>query len=247
MAKDIWSLLRKRYPEDQYALMAEVRDKAGHYASRSADFIAVGLWPSRGLAINGIELKSFRSDWLNELKRPAKAENIYQYCDYFWLLTADDTIAKIEEIPQTWGWLVINGSRIIQKKDAPKLEPKPVSKHFMAAMLKRASSKYGWIHKDSIKVEIDAAYERGKTEDQTASINVQRDLDALRNSVKEFTDASGIKLPDRSWWEESKNIGSAVKFIKDGGSEKLKKELLNLQSSAKDILENITKGIKALE
>lgn len=247
MGKDVWSILRKRYPEEQYALMAEVRDKAGHYASRSADFIAVGLWPSRGLAVNGIELKSFRGDWLNELKKPAKAENIYQYCDYFWLLTEDDTIAKIEEIPATWGWLVIKGNRIIQKKDAPKLDPKPVSKHFMAAMLKRASDKGGWIRKDSIQEEIDASYRRGKTEDESSSIRVQRELDNIREVVKQFTEASGIALPDRSWFEHPRDIGHAVKFIRDGGAEKVKKQLLELESSAKEILENITKGIKSID
>jgi hypothetical protein len=80
----VFEILRKRFPENEYALMAEVRDKAGFDASRSADYIAVNLWPSRGLSVNGIELKSFRSDWLSELRKPEKAEKIFQYCDYFW-------------------------------------------------------------------------------------------------------------------------------------------------------------------
>src|SRR3990167_200745 len=93
----IWNILRKHFPENEYALMAEVRDRAGFHASRSADFIAVNLYPSRGLAVNGIELKSHRGDWLGELKNPKKAENIFQYCDHFWLLTADESVARIEE------------------------------------------------------------------------------------------------------------------------------------------------------
>ena len=67
--KNIYSIIRKRYPENEFVLMEEVSDAAGFSRSRSADYIAVGLWPSRGLYINGIELKSFRSDWLSELKK----------------------------------------------------------------------------------------------------------------------------------------------------------------------------------
>lgn len=248
MANNAWVTLRKRYPADQYALMAEVRDKAGHYASCSADFIAVGLWPSRGLAVNGIELKSFRGDWLNELKKPAKAENIFQYCDYFWLLTTDDTIAKMEEIPATWGWLVIKGNRIIQKKDAPKLEPKPVSKHFMAAMLKRASDKTQWVHVDSLEDEINIRVENAKGNSGRTIIELTKELESLRTQIREFNEASGIELRDERWYgPSSTKIGAAVKFIQDGGSERIKKELANLQIEAKSIVSKIESGIKALE
>lgn len=40
---DIYTLLRKKFPEREYALMEEVRDKAGFNASRSADFVLMNL------------------------------------------------------------------------------------------------------------------------------------------------------------------------------------------------------------
>ena len=155
--KDIWAILRKRFSESQYALMAEVSDAAGYSRSRSADFVAVGLWPSRGLSITGFELKSNRSDWLSELKKPQKAENIFQYCHYWYLLTDGETIAKLEEIPENWGWLNIVGEKTVIKKEAPKLSPKPASNHVLAAMLKRAASTDGFIRKSEVQNEIDAA------------------------------------------------------------------------------------------
>lgn len=44
-----WPLLEKRFPSKEYALLQEVRDKAGFYASRSADGIAM---PSADLSFS---------------------------------------------------------------------------------------------------------------------------------------------------------------------------------------------------
>ena len=52
---DIWELIQRRFPKEEYALLREVRNAAGYNATRSADAIAFNLWPSRGLEINGEE------------------------------------------------------------------------------------------------------------------------------------------------------------------------------------------------
>ena len=248
MSKDIWSLLRRRYSENEYALLAEVRDKAGHYASNSADYLAINLYPSRGLAINGIELKSHRGDWLNELKKPEKAENIFKYCDYFWLLTADDAVAKMEEIPMAWGWLSIKGERIRVKKDAPKLTPVPISKHFFCAVVKRASSKKNWVRYDEIEERINLARESGKDEKRHLVGQLEKELKELRDAVTAFQEASGINLQHYMRWETSPaKMGEAVKLINAGGAEPIKKQLLELETTAKIVLERISDGLKALK
>lgn len=248
MAKDIWAILKKRYPAKEYALMAEVSDAAGFHRSRSADYIAVNLWPSRGLSINGIELKSFRSDWLNELKNPKKAENIFQYCDYFWLLTTDETIADISEVPASWGWLCIKGERIIVKKDAPKLSPTTISKHFLAAMLKRAQDKTNFVHIDSISDKIEEAKLSVKGEREKYIERIEHKLKELTDSVNEFEQASGVDLRHYERWRTSpKKIGEAVKLIQYGGVENLKEQLKGLEKAAKIITERISDGLNALE
>ena len=128
----IWDQLRRFYPENQYALLSEVRNDAGFNASNAADYIAIGLWPSRGLDIIGIELKMFRSDWLRELKKPEKAEPIFKYCDYFFLLCGDENIARKEEIPENWGYLYSKGNKIKVGKAAPMLYPSHIEKGFLA-------------------------------------------------------------------------------------------------------------------
>ena len=70
--------LRVKLPAGEYALMHEVRDAAGSQANRSIDVLAMSLWPSRGLYLTGIELKTDRGDWRRELRNPAKAESVRQ-------------------------------------------------------------------------------------------------------------------------------------------------------------------------
>lgn len=241
--KDLYSIIRKRYPENEYALMQEVSDASGFSRSNSADYIAVGLWPSRGLYINGIELKSSRGDWQSELKKPKKAENIFKYCDFFWLLTTDDTIAKIEEIPATWGWLCITDSKIIIKKDAPKLEPIELTRHFIAAMLKRAVNKQNFIHVDTIQDKIAEASKKAIDE---VTLQNQRDyesLKGLREQVKQFEEASGINISSR-YWHNNKKIGEAVKFIEEGGTESISNNLNILKRQADEICSQINKALE---
>lgn len=240
--KNLYSIIRKRYPENEYALMEEVSDASGFNRSRSADYIAVGLWPSRGLYINGIELKSFRSDWLSELKKPKKAENIFQYCDFFWLLTTDDTIARIEEIPATWGWLCVSGGRIIIKKDAPKLTPVELTRHFICAMLKRAVSKNNFVHVDSIADKIEQAKESAIKNRTYQQANMEKALTDLRKEVMEFEEASGIKITHR--WQGNTKIGEAVKFIENGGVNDIEQSLLRLKTQAENICIKINSALE---
>lgn len=242
----VWSLLQKRFPENEYALMAEVRDKAGHGASRSADGVAVGLWPSRGLEVIGLEIKSFRGDWLRELKNPAKAENIFQYCDKWYLVTADETVAKLEEIPAAWGWLNCKGSRIMTMKEAPKCNPKALDRHFVSAMLKRACQ--GRVPVDSISERIEAAREAGKESERTRKTyelsQKSQEYDSLLKSVKRFEESSGLSIQS-SWG--GRKLGEAVKFILDGGieaGEEKMTQILNTVSFLKGHMESGLQQIK---
>jgi hypothetical protein len=249
MNPSIFTLLQKRYPSKEYALMEEVRDKAGFEASRSADYIAVNLWPSRGLAINGIELKSHRGDWLRELKKPEKADKILKYCDFFWLLTADDTVANIEEIPDNWGWLTVKGSRIVVNKAAPKLHPEALTKGFVCAMLKRAYNKDGYIRTDAIEDRLESARESGEKRNGYKLISVTEERDKLKAILQTFKEESGIDLFRTRWATEAdtKKVGETVKFISNGGVDSIKKQLLGLEDTAKIVLERISSGLEAIQ
>lgn len=238
----VYNLIRKKFPENEYALMEEVSDGAGLNRSRSADFILVNLWPSRGLHISGLELKSFRSDWLRELKMPEKAENIFKFCDYWWLITTDETIAKIEEIPPTWGWMAVRGEKIIIKKDAPKLTPQPITRNFLCAMLKRACCKDGYIRKDQIEEKINEARLQGKSETDWTNKHKLENYETLIKSVNDFEQASGIRI---STYSQSQKIGDAVNFIVNGGIHHISQELLYLKERSERITSEISKVLKS--
>ena len=227
--------------------MAEVSDAAGFSRSRSADYVVVNLWPSRGLEIYGIELKSYRSDWLSELKKPDKAENVFKYCDRFYLLTTDDTIAKPEEIPASWGWMCIKGNRIFIKKEAPKLNPEHVSKSFLATMLKRAQSKDGFILKQEIQSEIDAAKEVGKNHNATTILHYEKTIKELTEKIKQFEEATGVDITHYYRWKTNpQKIGKAVKLISEGGVDDIKKELLDLKSKTEKILATVNINLQEI-
>lgn len=247
MGNSVYSILRKKYPESEYALMQEVSDKAGFGRSRSADFILMNLWPSRGLSLNGIELKSSRSDWLSEKRNPKKAENIFQYCDFFWLLTNGDDIVKIEEIPDNWGWMEIKGQGIRIKKQAPKLEPKEISRNFLASMLKRACDKGGFIRESEIKSEIDKVRERTKQLSEQTNERNNKLYQEIKTKLEDYKKETGIDLTQPDWISTATNIGKAVKFVQNGGIENIKKQLLGLESTAKIVLDRITNGLADLD
>lgn len=110
----------------RYVGMAHVRSDAGFDAQRTADFMALDLWPSKGLILHGHEVKISRSDWLNELKDPEKAGAFIPHVDYWWLVIADKNMVKDGELPKGWGMMApgTDGKlRVI--KQAPRLtEPR---------------------------------------------------------------------------------------------------------------------------
>lgn len=138
--------LCKRYSANygngvRYALAEHVRNKAGFFAERTADFIAVDLWPSSGNAVHGHEVKVSRGDWLTELKDPSKAEAFRCYCDRWWLVVSDPAIVRPGELPDGWGLMAAVGKdKLRAVTRAPRLIPSALPKTFMAALL-RANAK----------------------------------------------------------------------------------------------------------
>lgn len=119
-----------------YACLFEVANGTGSNARTFADAVVMSLWPSRGFEIVGYEIKVGRGDWLKELKQPEKAWPVMQYCDRWYLLSAPG-VAKADEIPGPWGWQEFDGGKLRTKKAAPALEAKPISRTFVASMVRR--------------------------------------------------------------------------------------------------------------
>lgn len=148
-------LLATRYSFDsgngpRYVFAEHVRNEAGfggydldQYRAtgkrttlRTADAIAVDLWPSAGNPVHGFEVKVSRSDWLCELRDPTKADAIRRFCDHWWLVVSDAAIVR-DDLPEGWGLLAVGrDGKLRQRRSAPSLEREPMTPSFTASLLR---------------------------------------------------------------------------------------------------------------
>lgn len=85
-ASEIESAVRKLYEGNGYVVLRQVRNGTGYERkARTADILVASTWPSRGLHLEGVEVKVGRGDIRKELAAPEKAESIARFCKYWWL------------------------------------------------------------------------------------------------------------------------------------------------------------------
>ena len=205
--QDVVNALAKRYPDPEWAFFPQVRNSTGFASSlRTADAIAMNLWPSRGLEMHGFEVKTSRSDWLNELKNPEKADSIAKYCDRWWLAVAGgygeehaESIVQAGELPAAWGLLSMHGEQLRCDKEAPKLDAIPLDRTFMAALLRNQAR----CPTKEMQEKYDEGIARGKE-------SAGNEYGRLKADIKRFEYASGVSLRDT--WSLGE-VGKAVKVL----------------------------------
>jgi hypothetical protein len=235
----------KRYPAPAYALFFEVHNSTGYSRSRSADALAMGLWPSRGLELHGFEFKVSRGDWLNELKNPAKAESIAKYCDYWWLVCGDESVAKKDEIPTKWGHLNLKGNRLMSMKDAPKLEAEQITRGFLAAILRRQHENV--LEAPEVRAKLESMRKEMKDQEKDKwsfeAKEQAEELERLKSTVAEFELRSGIKIGHK--WQAGK-VGDAVREVMSVQALLDKTEdSLNRAKEVHGLLTNTLNGLQA--
>jgi hypothetical protein len=87
--------------------------------------------------VHGFEVKVSRGDWQRELQKPEKAEAIMRYCDHWWIVTPKGLV-RDGELPPTWGLYELDGRGLRCAVQAPKLDATPLTREFVAAMVRRA-------------------------------------------------------------------------------------------------------------
>lgn len=186
--------IEKRYSAPHWVFLRELRNDTGFQSTRACDALAVGLYHSRGQLLIGFEKKVSRADWLRELREPGKAEAVAQFCDQWYVVINDAEIAKIEELPPTWGLMLVVGNKLTTLRSAPSLTPRPIDRGLLAAIVQRSieqAIKPYQITKEEAKAqELAAAFERGRNSAAHDIEIVQR----LRESVESFEKASGLKI-----------------------------------------------------
>lgn len=235
--KELMAKLSPKYKEPAYAFLQEVRNSTGFVGTvRSADAIAMSLWPSRGLDLSGFELKVSRSDWLHELNQPQKADEIAPYCDFWWLVVADESIVLEGELPPTWGLMAAVGRGRSLKiiKEAPRLEAKELTRGLLASILRNATS--GTVPSSSLADMLQTARDSAIANCNYKIESANKERDEIKQLVREFEQASGLSVSSR--WGGGKELGQIVRLVKND-IDTYKKDLSEMADKAQRIADNI--------
>ncbi len=204
------NLLRLRYTAPEWAFMAQVRNGTGfsRRVTRTADAIAMSLYPSRGLHLHGFEVKVSRGDFVKELKTPEKAEDIARFCSFWWIVAPDTNVAPVEMVPANWGLLVIKGDALTVAKQATQKESVPLDTPMIASIFRNIADTM--LPKDSLtdwKREVEAAArisaeQTWKTQIGALEAGVNRRIELHRK----VETALGCRIDDWNAESELKNI-----------------------------------------
>lgn len=248
--------LKLRYPWPEFVLLFEVRNGTGwaRQEVRTADAIAIGTWPSRGLELHGFEIKAHRSDWLHEKKTPEKADAIARFVDRWWLVTQDDTVAHADEVPARWGWLSLTAKGLRCHKDAPSLHDEtrecPLDRLMLAALM-RAAFDQSWRAKDIDKQIAKAVEAEVKSSNElferTAKRAAER-IEQLEQAIAKFEEASHVQIRQPEWSGQTpKRVGEAVRFVLDGGLRPCSQRLAGIENDLEHLLRQLRAVRKVTE
>lgn len=150
-AAEVRAGLIRYFAPPERTVVFEVAQSTGYAARRHLDAVAMELWPSRGLALHGIEVKVSRADWRREKADPEKAEEIARFCDDFWI-AAPEGLVPLDELPSAWGLFELKGEQIINTRPATRTPAEAVDRPFLAALLRAAGR---GIDPDSVEAVLD--------------------------------------------------------------------------------------------
>jgi hypothetical protein len=229
----------------EWAFLTHVRDAAGFDAKRTIDALAMGLWPSRGLSLHAFEVKCSRSDYLAEIRNPAKAEAFGSRVDYFWIVVADPKIVK-DDLPEGWGLLAATAPKVDEEtgaktlgtlrvvKQAPKQpltrEQTLITRSWLVSLLRAAGAVPGSnreVEDAEIRAARDEGYATGQRVGQRNVESYQQRIATLEAQVQReqavraaFERAAGVQLD--GWREHglgrAERVGDVVRAALKGDS-----------------------------
>lgn len=244
---DIAAAMRVKYPSNAYAVLFEVANATGFGCNRHADALVMSLWPSRGLHVTGFEFKASRSDWVKELKDPSKAEAVAQYCDYWTLAVADESIVKPGELPFGWGLMAVAGKTLKTITEPTRLEAKPWTREFQAAVLRSVAEPAAAID----YVALNVAREEGRKEAAETAERREKQWEKqfrdLLEKVSEFESSTGIAISNRWGGVDSRKVTLAMTALADGKHSEILNELRWMKDRTANIASTVKEQIEAIE
>lgn len=235
---DIRAALKRYFSAPEWAVVFEVARSTGATANRHLDAIAMGLWPSRGFVLHGIEIKVSLNDWRREKGQPEKAEEIARYCDQF-SVAAPAGLIPIGELPLPWGLIEVAASGSVKVTKVAERKPADeIGRPFVAALLRASTRLLDPESTESIlashRKTLDEDFERrvkAAAEQRTGRMN-----DSAK-SWEEVVAALGFD-PGRFW--ENTDLIAAIKAVHSSGVARAWSGLMAIRST-------LRKGLDALD
>lgn len=179
-ASDVRAAIAAAYRQPEWATFFEVADGTGAAKRRSADAVTVNMWPSRGLTINGFEIKVDRSDWRRELADPEKAESIAQYCEFWWV-AAPKGLIDPATLPKGWGLTEVDDKGALRiKVQAAERKAKEPTRAFFAALCRAKAGADEKMIDSLVDKKVSALREQDRE-------NNQREIDRRTTAARELT------------------------------------------------------------
>lgn len=141
-APDLERLIAERYPHGEWAVIFELAKGTGFKgAGGRIDAAAFNCWPSKGHHRLAFEVKRSRSDFLRELKKPAKRAWVEENFHQTWFVVPAGLV-KSEEVPESWGLLAAtkDGSKLRQAKVAMHRDIGPLPEDLALAAMRAVAS-----------------------------------------------------------------------------------------------------------
>lgn len=243
-AADVREALLGRWPPAEYLSIYEAPQDSGRQG-RKLDVVVVSLWNSRGLELDGVEIKVSMSDWKRELDNPDKADWWWKRVHRFWIAAPADVARKIKpQLPTNWGLLSVGESGVrVAVQPKPNRTPEPLAWGTTVGLLRATADCGVNVLARAERQGYDRGYKQGEA---SASLragdeHLRRQLQQLTDDVQAFEKASGLKI---TGWNGGERVGQLVAMVQ--AAKRSPDITLRTASYLLDQLAHLTAGVTDL-
>lgn len=234
---DIKYALQRKYKD--HLLVFEAGNDLGFNKTRRADCLMFSTSPHKKLTITGLEFKTDRGDWRNELSTPEKSYEFFQYCDYWMLVVTSLDIVKDDVLPDNWGLMLLDSDGTLRVvKDPVKLDPKPFPRSFIFSVIKRALQLgQSLVFSDEYVKAIYAQAEATVKQDYEKAIKlVQAETQKMNDTCALFKSLTGIPFEQATVSRIASLVNSSSVLSRDPVKtlQQLEETLTNLLSTVRE-------------
>lgn len=245
---DVLDALQKRYPAPEWAFLRHVPAATGG-GRRTCDALAINCYPSRGCETHGFEVKISKSDLKRELADPDKAEELAQYCHYWWIVAPKDLAVPVDSLPANWGLIAVDEASNKVVKKAAKLKPKAPSREFVAALARKTATAVN--DPEHARQAVETALRKQKAELQRiASDNLsgwQQRAARAEKTIRDFETASGVVIANVPGdVDRAKRIGAVMKAIQVADPKELAARISGTANGLSQLLRDVEAAIARL-